>query len=264
MEKNQFLLYNDVIASLYSCESAKALQTRFLPRVKHLVPYSYASIFLWDPKLGNGFGKQIPLTEPYCVPEYFTEAEQTWIRYREEDDMLWLKDGAESMLVRESDFFDDETRLSSNLYKHCYRKYDVFDTMEYAILDNGQPLGFLTVFRTSKDPHFDDDEMFLIQSLGRHLRTVFRQIVFPEQYKESELLLYKDSLVKHYGLTPREMEILDMVLHFKDNRQIAEMLGIRDNTLQKHYYNIFRKLGVSSRWDAAAWYYKGEWKKEVL
>ena len=263
MEKNRFLFYNDIVSVLYSCKSIKDLQTLFLPRLTFLAQYSYASIFLWDPKLEQDSGRMIPLTEPVCVPEYFTEAEKKWVQYREEDDMLWLKDGAESMLVRESDMIPDEQRLNSELYKHCYRKYNVYDTLEYAIVDSGQPLGFLTLFRTKADEPFCDDDIFIIRSLGIHLKAVFHRIVFPEQYSESELLTYREQLMKTLGLTAREIEILDMVLHFRENRQIADQLGIKENTLQKHYYNIFRKLDVSSRWEAASWYYSGEWKKNL-
>ena len=52
-----------------------------------------------------------------------------------------------------------------------------------------------------------------------------------------------------YALTARETEILAHLYRFESNTEIADALGIRDNTLQKHLQNLFRKLGVASKWE---------------
>ena len=36
---------------------------------------------------------------------------------------------------------------------------------------------------------------------------------------------------------------------FESNAEIADALGIRENTLQKHLQNLFRKLNVTSKWE---------------
>ena len=57
------------------------------------------------------------------------------------------------------------------------------------------------------------------------------------------------AVAARYGLTTRETQLLEMLTRFRENREIAEALQVRDSTLQKHYQNIFRKLGVTSRWE---------------
>ncbi|MFQ6804151.1 MAG: response regulator transcription factor [Lachnospiraceae bacterium] len=52
-----------------------------------------------------------------------------------------------------------------------------------------------------------------------------------------------------FGLTPRETQILQLLLTFSSNEEITDSLGISAHTLQKHMQNIFRKTGVSSRWE---------------
>ena len=54
------------------------------------------------------------------------------------------------------------------------------------------------------------------------------------------------------GLTPREAEVLALVAAGRTNRQIGEELYVSDKTASVHVSNILRKLGVSSRVDAAA------------
>ena len=51
-------------------------------------------------------------------------------------------------------------------------------------------------------------------------------------------------------LTPREMEVLQMLVMGSNNRDIASALYISDRTVQSHLSNIFAKLNVSSRLEA--------------
>lgn len=51
-------------------------------------------------------------------------------------------------------------------------------------------------------------------------------------------------------LTARERQVLDAVARAFTNRQIARHLGISEGTVKRHLYNIFNKLGATSRMDA--------------
>jgi DNA-binding NarL/FixJ family response regulator len=55
-------------------------------------------------------------------------------------------------------------------------------------------------------------------------------------------------------LTPREMQILPMIARGKQNKTIAEELGLSEHTVKLHTHNIFAKLKVSNRTGAANWY----------
>jgi two-component system NarL family response regulator len=51
----------------------------------------------------------------------------------------------------------------------------------------------------------------------------------------------------HPRLTPRELEVIERVANGLRNKEIAEDLGIRLDTVEAHLKNIFAKLGVSER-----------------
>jgi DNA-binding CsgD family transcriptional regulator len=53
------------------------------------------------------------------------------------------------------------------------------------------------------------------------------------------------------GLTMREEEILRLIAEGRTNREIADALSISLRTVTTHVSNIFAKLGVTSRADAA-------------
>ena len=73
------------------------------------------------------------------------------MKVADEDHLLWLLHSREPRLVRESDLLEDQQRLNSPLYVHCYRKYNIFDSMQYASVYQQELLGILTLFRTEKE-----------------------------------------------------------------------------------------------------------------
>ena len=55
------------------------------------------------------------------------------------------------------------------------------------------------------------------------------------------------------GLTHREMEILALVSIGARNEKIAEELFISPHTVKTHLYNVFKKISVNNRFQAALW-----------
>jgi DNA-binding NarL/FixJ family response regulator len=53
------------------------------------------------------------------------------------------------------------------------------------------------------------------------------------------------------GLTRREAEILELVSKGYSNAQLARMLRVTEQTVKFHLSNIYRKLGVANRTEAA-------------
>lgn len=60
-----------------------------------------------------------------------------------------------------------------------------------------------------------------------------------------------DTRLGFKGLHSREIEVLRLAAKGLGNKQIANELGIAENTVGTHLANIFRKLGVKSRTEAA-------------
>lgn len=58
------------------------------------------------------------------------------------------------------------------------------------------------------------------------------------------------------ALSEREWEVLELVARGYTNMQIAEALRLSDNTVKFHLQNIYQKLGVSNRTEAAGYYFR--------
>jgi DNA-binding NarL/FixJ family response regulator len=54
-------------------------------------------------------------------------------------------------------------------------------------------------------------------------------------------------------LTPRERDVLELVIAGHANKQIARRLGISEKTVKGHLTNVFQRIGVSDRTQAALW-----------
>jgi DNA-binding CsgD family transcriptional regulator len=54
------------------------------------------------------------------------------------------------------------------------------------------------------------------------------------------------------GLTPREVDVLRLLAEHRTDKEIAEALFLGPRTVSTHVANIFNKLGVANRREAAA------------
>jgi DNA-binding NarL/FixJ family response regulator len=84
------------------------------------------------------------------------------------------------------------------------------------------------------------------------------ELWYPRKFLE-EQFLYNDKLVPTLRdnpphLTKREMEILINLAAGYSNQQIARTLNISQHTVKTHAYNMYKKIKVSNRMEAALWY----------
>lgn len=244
IEKNKFLIYNEILYSLNTCQTADDLKTQFLPKLKMLIPFSYASILFFhvDKKTSA-----IDFDTPICYPDLFTEAENEYIKNFDKDSLLWLIHSPESTLVQESTLINEKKRINSFLYKHCYAKYDIYDTLQYSITYGGKALGILTLFRTRIDGAFSDEDIFFLRSCGAHLNLLIHHL--QSQRVSGSSATDIEFLKQNYSLTNRESELLTLILSYCTIEEMAHKLKITEHTVQKHLQNLFRKMNVSSRWD---------------
>jgi len=55
------------------------------------------------------------------------------------------------------------------------------------------------------------------------------------------------------GLSPREREVLALLVDGMPNKLIALRLGISEKTVKSHLTNVFRRIGVTDRVQAVLW-----------
>lgn len=100
-----------------------------------------------------------------------------------------------------------------------------------------------------KDAEYDD--------LIKAIRTIYNGGVYihPSLMEEIDNIDH-ENLKK--GLTPREIEILKLISKGYSNKEIAQKLFLSEKTVKNHVYNIFKKLDVKDRTQAAIYMLKNE------
>jgi DNA-binding NarL/FixJ family response regulator len=81
------------------------------------------------------------------------------------------------------------------------------------------------------------------------------QIVFPRAVRQVSPGAHQPAQ-RLSQLTAREYSVLDLLAAGLTNAQIAERLSVQESTIKFHLQNIFQKLGVANRTEAANIYYR--------
>ena len=76
----------------------------------------------------------------------------------------------------------------------------------------------------------------------------------PLDPKAARLLLRsRNATDDEIELSPRELEVLRLVVEGLINKQIARRLGITERTVKAHLTSVFQRIGVADRTQAALW-----------
>jgi len=72
---------------------------------------------------------------------------------------------------------------------------------------------------------------------------------FAANYEKEKLNAPNDvkKFQSEFGISKRELEVVELICKGKTNKEIAEALFISIQTVKDHNYNIFRKTGVKNR-----------------
>jgi DNA-binding NarL/FixJ family response regulator len=81
------------------------------------------------------------------------------------------------------------------------------------------------------------------------------QIVFPRVVRQAVTVQSQHGQLLA-RLTARERDVLRLLAEGMTNAQIAERLVVQESTVKYHLQNIFQKLGVQNRTEAAQIYYR--------
>ena len=99
-----------------------------------------------------------------------------------------------------------------------------------------------------------DKKMKANDLLAAIRRTARGEFLFDKEQIERARRWRENVTAKWESLSKREREVLHLLSEGHDNHTIANSLGISINTVEKHLKNIYKKLDVTSRTEAAHWW----------
>lgn len=162
---------------------------------------------------------------------------------------FWGKDPAffGERALRESDFFSDEEFMRLPIAREVFLPANAHRQMTAMIVQEGYAVS-ISAHRVLGRPAFSDAERDRMQELRGHVARVYRQAL--ERTVQS--MAPVERIIHLYpDLSPRQREVARWIAAGKSNEAIAELLGIRLDTVKSHVRGVFEKLGVDDRLGAA-------------
>ena len=246
LDKNEAILLNEIVYKIHCSESFDDMRVSVLTLLKMLIPYNKATFYLTSSSPDHS------LCEPVGVNILPTECQQYSDEFESIDYTRWMFNSSKSMAFRETDLFPESTRELDDYYKGMYQKNGIHFSAMLTIGYMNHFLGVISLYRGKEDDDFTDRDLFILELIKDHLAIRLQQKLFPEN-KDDDRLKGKrqqitSQIISKYHLTIRESEILLLLLEGIEKSTICETLVISAFTLKKHSSNIYRKLGISSRW----------------
>ena len=149
--------------------------------------------------------------------------------------------------LRESDFFSDEEFMALPIAREVFLPSHAHRQMKAVVMQHGYALS-ISAHRTVGKPAFSDAERDRMQELRRHLAILYRQALerTAQSLPPAEKLIHLCP-----DLTPRQRDVARLLADGKSNEAIAQLLGVRLDTVKSHVRMVFDKLGVDDRLGAA-------------
>ncbi len=102
-------------------------------------------------------------------------------------------------------------------------------------------IAVLTMLRDAQQGHFTAGELSLLRKLQPFLEYTLNRLYLPRRYRQ------RHSAQTKYGLTDRELDVVEFMIGGASNKAIAHELGLSLATVKTHIQHIFQKTDVPSR-----------------
>lgn len=241
----EIMIISDLISKIYRVDDFDEMRLQTLKEINDIIPYDSASFYLASKTDDHILTKPIGVgIEPSELQRYIDE-------FEDKDYTRWIFLSGNNIVYRESDLFPDSVREKQEYYKNIYINGHMYYSLQASISTNGMFQGVISLYRDRDKEEFSDGELFMVEILLKHFGNRINMELEKIEQKEINSKAYSSryEFMEKFSLTKREIEILGLLMAGLETVAISENLGISENTLKKHATSIYKKLGISSRWE---------------
>ena len=256
LNQNEWEELNGIIDLIYKTKSLTVMRTQFLRRLYSLIKFQFSDFGLGH----TGVSPSPSLVEAVVFSSYPAEFEQEFIGkyesvYFEFDYVKWVFSSPVSLVYRESDLLNDEARKNSRFYMEYLKPFGFEYLAGISVISEDRFLGSVTLYRTESSRDFSDKDIYILRQLLPHLQN---RLGFADEKSGGASGDSSYLLKSRYFLTGREIQIAKLISNGAGNAEIAQTLGIMENTVKKHVSNIFHKLDVRNRTELTHFMFKNK------
>lgn len=233
---------NDLIYNIFRCNDSVELRTVFLNEIAEVLPYKMAFFDLKGTYRGKTF-----YYDPISVNFPKESLDLYYQKYADKDYASWVLSQPDDFAVyRDSDLVPISVRESSSFYREWLEPQGLSHGCGAIITYNKTIYGTVTFAREKSMPDFSDGDIEVLRAVVRHMGLKFYQL-YPSGIAYDENRDEHTGFCEHFHLTERENELCQLLYKGVPTKEIARLLCISINTVNRHIANVYRKVGVGSR-----------------
>lgn len=237
MEKAPIHLSDDPAAIMHYSPNKSfpdQFQGESLKLINSLVELSSSVFYLVKPDmrhLGVAFDNMPPSVQKDYHQKYRTLDPLNPAKFDETNDILLTIDSQmPAHLLRRSVYYQEFMKPNNQHYVA-----DMFFRRD------GEIIAVLSMLRNEHLGNFTREELSLLRKQQPFLEYALNSVYLPKRVEE------RRSMEDKYGLTKRELDVLEQLISGASNKGIASNLGLGLPTVKTHIRHIYQKTGVSSR-----------------
>lgn len=149
-------------------------------------------------------------------------------------------EGQKIAVVTNSMLMPDRNWRTTPIYRGFYAPHGYFHDCDVFLRQEGRIVAVLTLVRRKAAQPFTEAEVARLESVQPFIEYSLAAIHIPGRaYNRS-------SLATRFGLTAREMDVVEIAMTGASNKAASQHLGIALPTLRTHLQRIYAKVGVRS------------------
>lgn len=237
----QWYCLNELTAAIYN-EPFDGLFGTVLRAVKELVPYSHSLTYLLRSE--DGLNVSFNFKSNEIPPEHlrlYTD------KYSRLDFINWYTSTCAAEVFRESDIIPDGLREKSVFMKNWMEPIGLYHGAGMVIWCKGISYGSIFLYRPKDAEDFSGQELEVLRVINRHL-CLRAHALYPNGL--GQMFVQQGAgdgaVLSVTCLTKREREIIDCIRNHVLRSELCDKLFITENTLNKHFDNIYKKLNINS------------------
>jgi DNA-binding CsgD family transcriptional regulator len=145
-----------------------------------------------------------------------------------------------TVVVSNSMIMNDADWRETVMFKEFYKPNGYFHNCDVFLKQNDRIVAVLTLVRKRASQPFTTREVQILNQVQPFIEYSLNKIHISNRVHN------RSSLCAEYGLTAREMDVVEIALTGVGNKVLSRHLGISLPTLRTHLQRIFAKLGVRS------------------
>lgn len=143
-------------------------------------------------------------------------------------------------VISNSMLMSDYRWQQTEFYKRFFKPKGYFHNADMFFRQKERIIAVLTLIRKDPSSPFTDQEIELLAALQPFFQFSLSKVYLPKRVHD------RDSISDKYGLTARELDVVELALTGACNKVVAKQLKVSLPTLRTHLQNIYSKVGVHS------------------